>query len=190
MKARTYFPVRHFREIFTMLFRSKVAETRSNEITEYDLIEALLLVESICIHRLTGDPKEWKGDKKRKYKNLFKSIQTECTEAIREYFTDEGIPARGVTIVKFNTIILESIFEILKLAGPERSLTLITHLRKAIERDLKNLPQTHHDDALVARMILDKHSQNRGIKRRNPKKMSTSDRLEMIEMVVENTQPA
>lgn len=190
MKVRTYFPVRHFRELFTMLFRSKVAETSPNEITEYDLIEALLLVESICIHRLTGDPKEWKGDKKRKYKNLFKSIQTECIEAIREYFIHDGIPARGVTIMKFNTLIIESIFNILRLAGPERSLKLITTLRKAIERDLYNMRHTHHDDAVVARMILDKYSKNRAVIRRKPKKMSTADRLEMIEMVVENIQAA
>lgn len=190
MKVRTHFPVRHFRELFTMLFRSKVAETSSNEITEFDLIEALTLVESVCIHRLTGNPQEWKGDKKRKYKNLFKSIKTECTEVIREHFTCDNVPARGVTIMKFNTLILESIFDILQLAGPERSLTLITHLRKAIERDLKNMRHTHHDDAVVARMILDKHSQNRAVNRRKPKKMTTADRLEMIEMVVGNIQPA
>lgn len=190
MKARTHFPVRHFRELFTMLFRSKVAETSPNEITEYDLIEALLLVESICIHRLAGDPKEWKGDKKRKYKNLFKSIKTECIETIREYFTCDGIPARGVTIMKFNTLIIESIFTILQLAGPERSLKLITTLRKAIERDLQNLPYTHYDDAVIARMILDKHSKNRAITRRKPKNMSTRERLEMIELVVESIQAA
>ena len=190
MKARTKFPVRRFRELFTMLFRSKVAESNNNEISEYDLIEALLLVESVCIHRLTGDPKEWKGDKKRKYKYLFKSIQIECREVIREYFVCEGIPARGVTITKFNTLILESIFSILQLAGPERSLNLITTLRKAIERDLQNMQHIHYDDAVIARMILDNHSKNRAEYRRKPKKMTTTDRLEMIGMVVENIQPA
>lgn len=190
MKVRTHFPVRHFRELFTMLFRSKVAESSSNEISEYDLIEALLIVESVCIHRLTGDPKEWKGDKKRKYKYLFKSIQIECKETIREYFTCDGVPARGVTINKFNTLILESIFNILQLAGPERSLNLITSLRKAIERDLQNMRDIHYDDAVIARMILDNHSKKRAENRRKPKKMTTNDRLEMIEMVVENIQPA
>jgi len=48
----------------------------------------------------------------------------------------------------------------------------------------------HYDDAVIARMILDNHSKKRAENRRNPKKMTTTARLEMIEMVVENIQPA
>lgn len=181
---------RQVRQIFTSLLRSKVIETSENEITEHELIEAMLITEAVVVSRLHGDPREWKGDEKRHFVFLFKSIRTEAQEAIRDYFTTEGKRARGVSINKFNTLILDAIFDLLQVAGPDRAPKLVTRLRESLVRDLRNLPETHTDDAIVAQAMLIKYSKDRVQKLRQPKKMSKAQRLAAIEIVAHQLQPA
>jgi hypothetical protein len=182
--------VRRTRQIFTTILRSKEIEKSDSEITEFELIEAMLITEQVVISRLSGDPREWKGDEKRHFSFLFKSIRTEAQEAIRDYFTTEGVPARGVSINKFNTIVLDAIFEILQAVGPKRAPKLVTKLRESFERDLRNLPETHTDDAIVAQAMLKKYSKERADKLRKPKKMTKAERLAAIEVAVHQLQLA
>jgi len=181
---------RRVRQIFTTLLRSKVGETNENEINEHELIECMLITEAVVVSRLHGDPKEWKGDDKRHFSFLFKSVRTEAQEAIRDYFTTEGKPARGVSINKFNTIILDAIFELLQSAGPDRAPRLVTRLRESMVRDLRNLPDTHSDDAIVAQALLKKYSKDRALKLRQPKKMTKAQRLAAIEIAAHQVQAA
>ena len=181
---------RRVRQVFTTLLRSKENETNENEITEHELIECMLITEAVVISRLAGDPREWKGDEKRKFIFLFKSIRTEAQEAIRDYFTTEGKRAKGLSINKFNTIILDAIFDLLQAAGPDRAPSLVTRLRESLVRDMHNLPETHADDAIVAMALLKRYSVERVQNLRKPKKMTKAQRLAAIEIAVHQVQPA
>ena len=181
---------RRVRQIFITLLRSKSDETNPNEITEHELIECMLITEAVVVSRLAGDPREWKGDEKRHFVFLFKSIRIQAQETIRDYFTTEGKRAKGVSINKFNTLVLDAIFELLRSAGPKRAPSIVTRLRESMVRDMRNLPEIHADDAIVARALLKKYSTNRVQKLRQPKKMSKAHRLAAIEIAVHQVQAA
>lgn len=182
--------IRQFRQIFAVLLRSKEGETNPNEITEHELIEAMLITEAVVISRLKGDPLEWKGDNKRRFNTLFNSIKIESIESIRIHFTTDGEPQRGASLNKFNTILLDSLFEILQLAGPRSAPRIVTLVRRAVEWDLKTLPETHADDGLVARALLAKYSKDRVQRLRKPKKLTRSQRLTTIAITAQSLQAA
>jgi len=182
--------VRQCRQIFSVILCSKVGEPNLTELTEHELIEAMMLTEAVVIGRLKGNPDEWKGDDKRHYSTLFNSIKMESIDAIRSHFVLDGKQQSGITLNKFNTLVIDVLFELLANAGPDRAPHLVTTIRKALARDLKNHLKTPEEDGSHARTLLAQYSKDRARRICNPTKLSKADRLSLIEAMVLRLQPA
>ena len=183
--------LRNIRQLFTTVIHSKQIETVDYEITESDLIECIQITQGVVRSRLSHAHTVWKNDHKRNYSLLFNSIKTETIEAIRSYFTNEdGTPSKGATINKYNTLVIDAIFDMLKQAGPSRASTTMTLIKQTLIRDLSNISDVHEADAIAAKALLAKASKQRACDIHKSKKLTRGQRMAAIESAVINIQAA
>ncbi len=153
--------------------------------SELDILEMLRVTELVIEERLiAGIYTERQKDHKKGYVALFQSIQAQVLETIRGVFTDgETNRASGLVLQKYNTLVLDVLFDALRAVGPERSIKLTKAIVRAVRRDLLSLGEIDEIDATIASTLLANMSKERARKTRRAQ--TKKQRLAMIAQAAE-----
>ena len=174
--------IAHFRQISLLVARSVDSNTINQ--TELDIMEFLQITRSVIGERLkAGIYTERQKDKRRKYTGLYQSIKLQVIDTIRDSFKQNNKSASGFVLQKYNTLVLDALFDALIAVGPERAFKLTCHLLSAARRDMLTLPEYQEFDTKVALTILQRKSKERANKQRKP--LTKKQRLAAIARAVE-----
>lgn len=147
-----------------------------------DIIEAASIVEQVVTARLNGSYDEWRHDSKQEYSALFGSIEKECREAIAACFQNtKGNALRFVN--SFNTVIVERLFSLFKMIGPDATKALIGPTIQDIKNTVAAVDSENLMNDADARSALDSL-------RRTPTKrvLTKKERLNLIRKICESRQ--
>jgi hypothetical protein len=122
--------------------------------TTFDIDLALTTVEAAIQSRLSHCIEEYKGDDKRQYASLWKSIEEEAKDAVTTLFTlragTDQKPPRFVN--DFNRLIVTRIIKVLSLIGPQTAqpvlAMVIRSTRFALVNDVTEYSEATRENAL------------------------------------------
>lgn len=185
-----------------LLVSRSIDGTESSYNTELDVLEMLMITDSIIHSRLIktgvyydGDElvapthyEERRGDAKDGYKKLYESIKLDVIDCIRGVMKTSQLSC-GPIVQRFVTVGLDSIFDVLREVEPHRAAELMNAIRKAAFRDILNLREVDTLDSMVAIGVLSKQIKARVHRNRRP--LTKAERLIAIHTaVIKATKPA
>ena len=153
-------------------------------IGEKELHQAISIAEDVITERLVDDcdlgHEEWKGDKKKGYPHLFRSIYDEVDLAIQRHFK---ISDRNFIARQFLGHVVEPMLKLLAQRGPvdgvEDIPAMIQNCRAAVDTKARDYSE---QDSVIARHILVTRAQQRtrAIEAKKQKKWQKRARLGII----------
>ncbi len=172
-----------YRKTLKLLVQS-MSHTPVIDIGEDGLHQAISIAEDVITERLVDDcdlgHEEWKGDKKKGYVHLFRSIYGEVDLAVQRHFK---ISDRNFVARQFLGHVVEPMLKILALHGPVEGVNeipeMIQNCREAVDNKARDYTE---QDAVIARHILVKRAQQRtrAIEAKKQKKWQKRARLGII----------
>ena len=166
------------------LLVQSMSHTPVIDIGEDGLHQAISIAEDVITERLVDDcnlgHEEWKGDKKKGYIHLFRSIYDEVDLAIQRHFK---ISDRNFVARQFLGHVVEPMLKILALRGPVEGVNeipeMIRNCREAVDNKARDYTE---QDAVIARHILVTRAQQRtrAIEAKKQKKRVKRARLGII----------
>ncbi len=176
-----------YRRTLKLLVQS-MAHTPYLPIGETELHEALAITEDVIMQRLLDDRNlghdEWKGDKKKKYAHLFRSIRDEIDLSIQIHF---NVSDRNFVARQFLGHVVDPLLAILKIHGPE-SVDLTPDLIEAGHEAVNNLARDYStQDSMIAKHILVSTAQahKKAIEAKKQRRWAKQARLITIKEAVE-----
>lgn len=150
-----------YRRTLKLLVQS-MSHTATIKIGEAELHEALTIAEDVITQRLTDDQnlghEEWKGDAKKKYAHLFRSIHGEIDLALQRHFS---VSDRNFVARQFLGHVVEPLLGIFKLKGPD-SIDELSELLDIGHETIENRARDYStEDAMIAKHILVTAAKNR-----------------------------
>lgn len=151
---------------------------------EDELHQAISIAEDVITERLVDDcnlgHEEWKGDKKKGYPHLFRSIYDEVDLAVQRHFK---ISDRNFIARQFLGHVVEPMLKLLAQRGPVDSVedipAMIRNCRAAVDNKARDYTE---QDSVIARHILVTRAQQRtrAIEAKKQKKWQKRARLGII----------
>jgi hypothetical protein len=175
--------LRNVRMCANLVARSVDVGPQSKQ-SELDILEMFRVTELVITERLVeGIFTERKNDKKKKYIHLFKSIREQVLDSIRDVFINEQGRSSGLVLQKYNTLVLDALFELLSAVGPEESIRATKIVTQQCRRDIFNLGPIDEIDTIIASKTLAEMSRERARKTRRP--LTKAQRIAAIDRAVQ-----
>lgn len=175
--------LRNVRMCVNLVSRSVDAGPQSKQ-NELDILEMLRVTELVITERLIeGIFTERKNDKKKKYVHLFRSIREQVLATIRDVFANGQGRASGLVLQKYNTLVLDALFELLTEVGPAESIRATKIATRACRHDMLTLGPMDEIDTIIASKTLAEMSKERARKTRRP--LTKAQRFAAIDRAVQ-----